>query len=74
MRTVNVRGVEYEICDYAFIDLGITGEVTISLGGRIFNVTKEELERLQREEGIQPGCWCFHEPTGKMMYIPGRHE
>ena len=47
-------------------------DVAFSLFGRVFTAKCDEYRRLQ-SAGYQPSTWHYHEPTGRLMCVPGRH-
>jgi hypothetical protein len=72
MRTIEFHGQEHPTVDDAIVELNFTGDHAISLGGRFFTITTAELHRLETD-GIVPTTWHIHEPTGRLMSVPGKH-
>jgi hypothetical protein len=70
MRTIEIRGEEHATVHDALVELNFFGDHVISLAGRYFTVDEAEYRRLQ-EQGIQPTTWHHHEPTGRIMSVPG---
>lgn len=72
MRTIEIRGREHASAHGAVTELNFTGDRAISLGGRFFTVDEAEFRRLENE-GIQPTTWQHHQPTGRLISVPGKH-
>jgi hypothetical protein len=70
MKTIELRGQEHASAHDAVAELNFTGDRAISLGGRFFTVDEAEFRRLE-SEGIQPTTWHHHEPTGRLISVPG---
>lgn len=72
MRTIKIRGQEHATAHDALVELNFTGDQAISVDGRFFTVDETEFRRLENE-GIQPTTWHHHEPTGRIISVPGKH-
>ena len=70
MRTIHIRGQEHESAHDALVELNFSGDHAISIAGRYFTLDDAEYQRLQ-EMGIQPATWHHHEPTCRIMCVPG---
>lgn len=70
MRTIQIRGQEHATAHDALVELNFTGDHAISIAGRYFTVDEAEYRRLQ-DEGIQPTTWHHHEPTCRIISVPG---
>jgi hypothetical protein len=71
MRTITFQATEHDSAHDALVELNFSGDRAISIGGRYFTVTEAEYERIQ-EMGIQPTTWHHHEPTCRIMSVPGK--
>jgi hypothetical protein len=71
-RQIKVDGTEHKTHHQALVELNFSGDVAISIGGRIFTVTRNELNRIEGL-GVQPTSYYTHKKTGKIISIPGKH-
>ena len=70
MTSIKIRGTEHQTPHDAVTELNFSGDHAISIAGRFFTVRDGEYRRLQGE-GIQPATWHHHEPTGRIISVPG---
>lgn len=54
----------------AIVELNFSGDHAISLGGRFYTTTDGEMAKLNAK-GLQPTTWFHHEPTMRIMSVPG---
>jgi hypothetical protein len=71
-RTLRIQGLEHPNAHEALVELNFSGDHAISIGGRYFTVSHAELDRIERA-GVQPTMWHHHEPTARLVSVPGRH-
>jgi hypothetical protein len=67
---ITIRGYEATSAHDAIVELNFSGDLAISICGRFFTVTDAEYRRIQ-DLGIQPTTWHHHEPTGRILSVPG---
>jgi len=72
VRTIHIRGREHASAHDALVELNFTGDRAISVGDRYFTVNEAEYHGLE-QQGIQPTTWHDHQPTGRIISVPGRH-
>lgn len=72
MKMIRSRGQEHASAHDALVELNFSGDRAISIADRYFTVSEAEYTRLQ-EAGIQPTTWHHHEPTARIMSVPGKH-
>lgn len=72
MRTITIRGQEHATPHDALVELNFSGDRAIGVAGRYFTVDEREFRRLEAE-GIQPTTWHHHEPSGRIVSVPGKH-
>jgi hypothetical protein len=69
-KQIRFRGKEHATLNEAFQELNFTGDYVIRLGRRWFTIDEAELHRLEYA-GTVPATWHFHEPTGRVLSVPG---
>jgi hypothetical protein len=69
-REIRFRGKEHATLNEAFQELNFSGDYVIRLGRRWFTIDEAELHRLEYA-GIVPTTWHIHEPTGRVLSVPG---
>ena len=72
MKTIHFYGQEHASAHDALVELNFSGDRAISIASRYFTVSEAEYTRLQ-DAGIQPTTWHHHEPTGRIVSVPGKH-
>lgn len=72
MKFVEIRGKEHATVHDALVELNFSGDRAISIGDRFFTVSEAEYEGIQ-DLGIQPTNWYHHEPSGRILSVPGKH-
>ncbi len=72
MRTIEIKGIEHATAHDALVELNFSGDRAISIAGRHFTVDEAEYRRLEND-GIQPTTWHHHEPTGRIISVPGQY-
>ncbi len=70
MRTIEFHGQEHKTAHDALVELNFSGDHAITMGNRYFTITDDEMHRLQNA-GIQPTTLHHHEPTLRIISVPG---
>jgi hypothetical protein len=67
---IQFKAAEFETPSTAVAAVGVHSDVAISIENRSYVVNETEYRRIQAL-GVQPTTWRLHEPTGRIMSVPG---